>query len=417
MEISASTTSRLYVGDARQTAYYLCTAFGFRVAGRVARRPAWPGQRTLLLGQGDIRIAAHLRAHRRPPGRRVRGPPRRRRGGRRVRGRPTRPGVRRGGRRRRHRRSTPPQHLRARPASTVVTAEVSGFGDVTHRLVERTGDAARVPARRDRHDAGRPRHGRPTCCTSSTTPRSACRPASSTATVAVLPARCSASREIFAEYIEVGGQGMDSKVVQSPSGRRHVHADRAGPEPPARPDRRLPRAGTPAPACSTSRCSTDDIVDRGATRSAAAGSASRSTPASYYDMLEARLGAVDVPVDRAAASWASWSTATTGASCSRSSPSPRTSAGRCFLELIERHGARTFGSGNIKALYEAKERELAARARHHRRPAQLIPPDHRLPKGHDRDHSVTEAFTLTDEEQALLPSDDDVGTTPSTAGT
>ena len=30
-----------------------------------------------------------------------------------------------------------------------------------------------------------------------------------------------------------------------------------------------------------------------------------------------------------------------------------------FLELIERHGARTFGTSNIKALYEAKERELA----------------------------------------------------------
>ena len=30
-----------------------------------------------------------------------------------------------------------------------------------------------------------------------------------------------------------------------------------------------------------------------------------------------------------------------------------------FLELIERHGALTFGTSNIKALYEAKERELA----------------------------------------------------------
>ena len=31
-----------------------------------------------------------------------------------------------------------------------------------------------------------------------------------------------------------------------------------------------------------------------------------------------------------------------------------------FWELIERHGARTFGTSNIPALYEAKERELAA---------------------------------------------------------
>jgi 4-hydroxymandelate synthase len=31
-----------------------------------------------------------------------------------------------------------------------------------------------------------------------------------------------------------------------------------------------------------------------------------------------------------------------------------------FWELIERHGARTFGTSNIPALYAAKERELAA---------------------------------------------------------
>jgi 4-hydroxymandelate synthase len=29
-----------------------------------------------------------------------------------------------------------------------------------------------------------------------------------------------------------------------------------------------------------------------------------------------------------------------------------------FLEIIERRGALTFGSGNIRALYEAKNREL-----------------------------------------------------------
>jgi len=30
-----------------------------------------------------------------------------------------------------------------------------------------------------------------------------------------------------------------------------------------------------------------------------------------------------------------------------------------FIELIDRHGARTFGTNNIPALYAAKERELA----------------------------------------------------------
>ena len=32
-----------------------------------------------------------------------------------------------------------------------------------------------------------------------------------------------------------------------------------------------------------------------------------------------------------------------------------------FLEIIERHGARGFGEGNFKALFEAIEREQAAR--------------------------------------------------------
>jgi 4-hydroxyphenylpyruvate dioxygenase len=32
-----------------------------------------------------------------------------------------------------------------------------------------------------------------------------------------------------------------------------------------------------------------------------------------------------------------------------------------FLELIERHGARGFGAGNFKALFEAIEREQALR--------------------------------------------------------
>ena len=32
-----------------------------------------------------------------------------------------------------------------------------------------------------------------------------------------------------------------------------------------------------------------------------------------------------------------------------------------FFEVIQRHGARTFGEGNFKALFEAIEREQALR--------------------------------------------------------
>ena len=46
----------MYVGDARQAAYVLCTAFGFRVCGQGGPETGLAGQRILLLGQGDIRI-------------------------------------------------------------------------------------------------------------------------------------------------------------------------------------------------------------------------------------------------------------------------------------------------------------------------------------------------------------------------
>ncbi|HET6211325.1 MAG TPA: 4-hydroxyphenylpyruvate dioxygenase, partial [Micromonosporaceae bacterium] len=46
----------LYVGDARQTAYYLCSGFGFRICGQGGPETGLADQRSLLLGQGDIRI-------------------------------------------------------------------------------------------------------------------------------------------------------------------------------------------------------------------------------------------------------------------------------------------------------------------------------------------------------------------------
>jgi 4-hydroxymandelate synthase len=86
-----------------------------------------------------------------------------------------------------------------------------------------------------------------------------------------------------------------------------------------------------------------------------------STPASYYDALEQRLGPIDVPIADLrklgvlvdSDHWGQMYQIFTQSMHVR-----RT----LFLELIERHGALTFGSSNIKALYEAKERELAAPA-------------------------------------------------------
>ncbi|MFD0573858.1 VOC family protein [Kitasatospora gansuensis] len=45
-----------YVGDARQAAYLLCSGFGFRLYGQGGPETGLPGQRSLLLGQGDCRV-------------------------------------------------------------------------------------------------------------------------------------------------------------------------------------------------------------------------------------------------------------------------------------------------------------------------------------------------------------------------
>ena len=45
-----------YVGDAIAAAQSLCSAYGFRVYGHGGPETGLPGQRSVLLGQGDIRI-------------------------------------------------------------------------------------------------------------------------------------------------------------------------------------------------------------------------------------------------------------------------------------------------------------------------------------------------------------------------
>ena len=46
----------LYVGDATAVAQSLCAAYDFRVYGHGGPDTGLPGQRTILLGQGDVRV-------------------------------------------------------------------------------------------------------------------------------------------------------------------------------------------------------------------------------------------------------------------------------------------------------------------------------------------------------------------------
>ena len=73
-----------------------------------------------------------------------------------------------------------------------------------------------------------------------------------------------------------------------------------------------------------------------------------------------RVGEIEED-SRTSAGSASSSTATTRATCCRSSRSRVGDRPTIFFEVIERHGARGFGDGNFKALFEAIEREQELR--------------------------------------------------------
>jgi 4-hydroxymandelate synthase len=161
---------------------------------------------------------------------------------------------------------------------------------------------------------------------------------------------------IFGEYIEVGAQAMDSSVVQSASGAATFTL--------IEPDTtRLPGqidtfldshqgTGVQHLAFRTADIATAVRTFRGR------GVEFLSTPAAYYQQLEQRLGRTAIPVrtlreldilvdqDHGGQLFQIFT---------RSVHPRRT----FFLELIERQGAGTFGTANIKALYEAVERQSA----------------------------------------------------------
>lgn len=166
-------------------------------------------------------------------------------------------------------------------------------------------------------------------------------------------------RQIFEERVEVGAQAMDSKVVQSAS--THVTLTIVSPDPTAEPGqlddflRAHGAAGVQHVAFSTSDITTavHTLAGRGVRF--------LTTPDSYYDAIEQRLGGVSRSVAALRAGsilvdrdhWGEMFQIFT------ESPFPRRTS---FFELIERRGALTFGSNNIKALYEANERARAQAA-------------------------------------------------------
>jgi 4-hydroxymandelate synthase len=343
-----------YVADAQTTAEEMCTRFGLRIAGLGGPETGDDTARTLLLTQADVRIlvtsalsaahpaAAFVASHG--------------------------DGVAvvsfavhdlasvytaavTGGA-----RSVQAPEVHGSGDTEVRSAVVSGFGDVTHRLVERSTSHREFLPGRIEMIAADPDEG--DALLTVIDHAAVCVPVGELDSTVDFYAAAFGFGDIFQEYISIGEQGMLSRVVQSPSGG--VTFTLLQPDP------------------ARSRGQIDDFLDwhggagvqhvafhtgdiRTAVRTfGARGVAFASTPASYYDVLEERLGRhSDLPVVELTElgvlvdhdHWGQMF------QIFMQSTHPRRTL---FLELIERHGAKTFGSSNIRALYEAKERELAA---------------------------------------------------------
>jgi 4-hydroxyphenylpyruvate dioxygenase len=104
---------------------------------------------------------------------------------------------------------------------------------------------------------------------------------------------------------------------------------------------------------------TDDII-RTVTALRDRGVEFLTVPTTYYDDLQQRVGRIDEPVDELAA---------LGVLVDRDPDGyllqiftkPVEDRPTVFYEIIQRKGARSFGAGNFKALFEAIEREQALR--------------------------------------------------------
>jgi 4-hydroxymandelate synthase len=339
-----------YVGDARQAAYYLCHAFGFEICGQGGPQSGLTDQRSLLLRHGDVRIVLttglaadhaateYVRRH----------------------------GdgvanvalstddaaaafaeyVARGAR-----PISPPTRYE-RGDTSVVMATVSGFGDVAHHLVQREGEDFLPGAFEPEPGAGDDDG-----LLKVIDHIAIVVPAGELATTSQFYCDVFGFGETFTEYIEVGGQGMDSKVVQSPT--RAITFTLIEPDTTRRrgqiDDFLEWHAGAGVQHVAFR---TDDIVT--AVREfGARGVGFLQTPGTYYDTLEDRLGHINVAVKDLRELGILVDTDHWGQMYQIFTQSMHVRR-TLFLELIERQGALTFGSSNIKALYEAKERELAS---------------------------------------------------------
>ncbi|REK91685.1 4-hydroxyphenylpyruvate dioxygenase [Streptomyces inhibens] len=339
-----------FVGDVYQASHYYCGTYGFQVVAEAGPLTGLAGARSLVLAHGGVRLVLTSALHADHAASRF---------------------VRRHGDGVRDvaLRSTDAvgDFERAVAAGADAVAEPETFEDadgrVTRATIAATNDLVHTFVQRDDPSGpflpGRYRPIGDGVASGPALLRSVdhlalCLRAGSLDTMVDFYQRALGLRHTYDEYIVIGGQAMASKVVQDET--RGITFTMVEPDPVG--DRGQLNDfldGFDGPGVQHVAYGTDDIV-RAARELRDSGVELLSTPAGYYSSLADR--GIEVDIDPAVLQelglladrdeWGQLVQVFT-----RSPYARRT----VFFELIQRLDARTFGSGNIKALYEAVERE------------------------------------------------------------
>jgi 4-hydroxymandelate synthase len=334
-----------YVADSEQAAARLCASYGFRVLGR----EDGADHRSVLLGQGDIQLLLTTgRTDDHPAtvfvARHGDGPAT-------IALRTDDPD---GALTEAVTAGAVPMLTSAPLAETAPASRVriTGFGDVAHSFVAPGELAARCTG-------GVEEPAAPLDLLDVLDHVAVCVPAGELVPTVRFYQRVLGFEQIFEEYIEVGTQAMNSQVVQSPSGGVTLTL--------LEPDTtRLPGqideflnahdgAGVQHLALRTDDIATSvrTLADRDVRF--------LTTPGGYYDELARRLSHIGLPVGTLRELNVLVDQDNEGElfQIFAQSTHPRRTF---FFEIIERRDALTFGSANIKALYEAVERERASKS-------------------------------------------------------
>ncbi|HEX9034473.1 MAG TPA: 4-hydroxyphenylpyruvate dioxygenase [Streptosporangiaceae bacterium] len=342
-----------YTGDLGRTSAQLCDAYGFRIAGRGAP----PGQHSLLLRQDQIQLLLTTSA---APGDQVARYLREHGDGVAVIAfatddlTETFAGVVAAG-------AAPVAGPAFREASQgrIGTAVVRGFGDVLHKLVQRDGSGGdfapgAIVLEPGEADGAEARDG---SLLELLDHVAVCLPAGDLDRTVAFYRDVFGLEQIYDERIEVGTQAMLSKVVQDHDAR--VTFTLIEPDvtrEPGQIDDFLRSHGGAGVQHLAFR--TPDIATAVRTFSGR-GVEFLVAPGGYYQALGPRLGPLAIPIEvlrelNVLADTDRWGQMYQ--IFARSTHERHT----FFIELIERKGALTFGSRNIRALYEALDDEHAA---------------------------------------------------------